>query len=443
MHGLETDRAREFETDRAREFETDRAQSPPKWKGGSMPGKQKRFQALDEKEQLQLDCKASGKPKPAVTWLKDGIPIQDSDHVKVRKYRLTIAEAKTNDTGNYTCEVSNKFGRIDWKFIVEVRKKPWPMRLEGPTPENITVTVGSSAEFRCRVTNDAMAVIRWQKIELDDNGNITKGSEVFLESSESGVLTLRRVQKSDEGVYACIASNVEGMKMKRGYLKVVDSDVLAVENGDFDRNRNNQFTRGRQNSYDDNSYGILDENDPLVDTVQSGGREADFSPHYETTRRPRNRNGKNKNGRKKNGRKNKKDRSKSTTTTTASPVAFDPSRSTTPTIWDFGNKDNNDFGGMRDTRYNVGSRQPVDPDTEVQGPTGDDNDSGKSFKEGDAANAKAKDKDGEGGGMRVWTIYTIVGGVCGVILLIGLVAITLTLCCKQEEQSVYKSSTPV
>lgn len=44
------------------------------------------------------------------------------------------------------------------------------------------------------------------------------------------------------------------------------------------------------------------------------------------------------------------------------------------------------------------------------------------------------------GTINSWTIYTVVGAVGGVILLIGLIAITLTLCCKKEEDGAYKST---
>jgi hypothetical protein len=50
---------------------------------------------------------------------------------------------------------------------------------------------------------------------------------------------------------------------------------------------------------------------------------------------------------------------------------------------------------------------------------------------------------GEGEGLiSLWTIYTIVGAVAGVILLIGLLAITIAVCCRRDGAGVYKS-TPV
>ena len=42
-----------------------------------------------------------------------------------------------------------------------------------------------------------------------------------------------------------------------------------------------------------------------------------------------------------------------------------------------------------------------------------------------------------------WTIYTVVGAVGGVVLLTGLIAVTLTICCKKEEEEQVYKSTPV
>lgn len=41
-----------------------------------------------------------------------------------------------------------------------------------------------------------------------------------------------------------------------------------------------------------------------------------------------------------------------------------------------------------------------------------------------------------------WTIYTIVGAIAGIILLFGLIAITVALCCRRDSNGLYKS-TPV
>ncbi|XP_046703831.1 obscurin [Silurus meridionalis] len=63
---------------------------------------------------IHLECIADGKPDK-VRWLKDGKALIDGKHHHIDIYNdgtcsLIVPAATTNDTGVYTCEVTNKFG---------------------------------------------------------------------------------------------------------------------------------------------------------------------------------------------------------------------------------------------------------------------------------------------------------------------------------------------
>lgn len=63
---------------------------------------------------IHLECSADGKPDK-VRWLKDGKPLVDGKHHHIDIYNdgtcsLIVPAATANDTGVYTCEVTNKFG---------------------------------------------------------------------------------------------------------------------------------------------------------------------------------------------------------------------------------------------------------------------------------------------------------------------------------------------
>lgn len=75
---------------------------------------------------LVLECTVKGHPKPIVLWYKDGRELVPSDHVDMRcigstcKLSLTTVEPK--DIGRYTCEATNKEGRVSTfvrMFIVD------------------------------------------------------------------------------------------------------------------------------------------------------------------------------------------------------------------------------------------------------------------------------------------------------------------------------------
>ena len=151
---------------------------------------------------------------------------------------------------------------------------------------------------------------------------------------------------------------------------------------------------------------------------------------YETTRSPRHhkKDRKDKNNRRKNGRrrkppKNKKGKTTTTTTTTTTVSSSSSTYNPFTTIWNF------------DDRIDRDNNIPFSYDDD---PEAADNGGGQDGEEGDYAGSI-----GEGEGwISLWTIYTIVGAIAGVILLIGLLAITIAVCCRRDGGAVYKS-TPV
>ena len=150
---------------------------------------------------------------------------------------------------------------------------------------------------------------------------------------------------------------------------------------------------------------------------------------YETTRSPRQhkKDRKDKNNRRKNGRrrkppKGKKSKTTTTTTTTTTVSSSSSAYDSFTTIWNFDDRMNRD---------NVPFSYDDDPEVT-------DNGGADGGELGDYAGSM-----GEGEGwISLWTIYTIVGAIAGVILLIGLLAITIAVCCRRDGGSVYKS-TPV
>ena len=150
-----------------------------------------------------------------------------------------------------------------------------------------------------------------------------------------------------------------------------------------------------------------------------------------TTKRPRNKNRDRKN-RRKNRKKNKERNRKknkeaknipemekveemSPVTVTALPTAEDVFTTKQATIWVFNHNTDNDAA---DDRIDQSTTAPPPRNSTI------------------AANSKPSQD------ISAWKIYTAVGAVGGLLLLIGLLAITLTLCCRHEDEAMYKS-TPV
>lgn len=65
---------------------------------------------------LILECCVKGHPKPIILWYKDGREVVPSERVDVRcigsTCRMSLAQVEEKDIGRYTCEASNKEGRV-------------------------------------------------------------------------------------------------------------------------------------------------------------------------------------------------------------------------------------------------------------------------------------------------------------------------------------------
>ena len=67
---------------------------------------------------MSLRCRATGLPKPKISWFKQGLPVQSNGEF------LSILSAKKNDSGNYTCIATNLAGSVFKTSFVLIRGKP-------------------------------------------------------------------------------------------------------------------------------------------------------------------------------------------------------------------------------------------------------------------------------------------------------------------------------
>jgi len=71
---------------------------------------------------LTLECKAAGNPPPLLAWLKDGVPVQASERLRVAAggKRLEILNAVEADRGQYLCVATSVAGEQEIKYEVEI-----------------------------------------------------------------------------------------------------------------------------------------------------------------------------------------------------------------------------------------------------------------------------------------------------------------------------------
>ncbi|XP_062332153.1 fibroblast growth factor receptor-like 1a [Osmerus eperlanus] len=194
---------------------------------------------------VRLKCTASGNPRPDIVWLKDSRPLlgdagdgPGGAEGRKRKWTLSLKNLTPEQSGRYTCHVSNRAGEINATYKVEViqRTNSKPI-LTGTHPVNTTVDYGGTTSFQCKVRSDVKPVIQWLKrVELGDenkyNSTIEVGEHRFVvlptgevwsrpDGSYLNKLLITRAKEEDAGMYICLGANTMGYSFRSAYLTVL------------------------------------------------------------------------------------------------------------------------------------------------------------------------------------------------------------------------------
>lgn len=62
-----------------------------------------------------------GNPSPNITWYKDGrILVERGGNATGKDRRMKRDNCSLEDSGNYTCNVCNKYGCVNFTYYVEI-----------------------------------------------------------------------------------------------------------------------------------------------------------------------------------------------------------------------------------------------------------------------------------------------------------------------------------
>ncbi|XP_060690546.1 immunoglobulin superfamily member 10 [Hemiscyllium ocellatum] len=165
---------------------------------------------------LQVDCKASGSPKPEISWsLPDGTMVNnvlqaDDSGSRTRRYivfgngTLYYNKVGMAEEGDYTCYAQNTLGKDEMKVHVTVMTIA--PHIKKPHKESLKVTSGGIAMFDCQAAGKPLPRILWM---LPTN-EIISFSKNRYHLHSNGSLLIRNTRLSDAGKYMCIARNPGG-----------------------------------------------------------------------------------------------------------------------------------------------------------------------------------------------------------------------------------------
>ncbi|XP_053082941.1 neurofascin homolog (chicken) a isoform X12 [Pangasianodon hypophthalmus] len=183
---------------------------------------------LAPNENGQLQCLASGNPKPSIQWLVNGEPIESSLENPSREVvgdAIIFSSVQIGTSAVYQCNASNEHGYLLANAFVNILDMA--PRLLGPKNQLIKVIENKQAFLDCPFFGSPYPFVRWFK---NGQGIVPNGGKYSLH--ENGTLEIKRVRPEDEGTYTFVASNILGKAEDQVRLEVKEPTriVRAPEN---------------------------------------------------------------------------------------------------------------------------------------------------------------------------------------------------------------------
>ncbi|XP_076124755.1 contactin-3 [Alosa pseudoharengus] len=177
--------------------------------------------ALSIEDNLAWECKASGRPKPSYSWLRNGEMLAAEGRVQIENGVLSIVSLNLSDAGMYQCVAENKHGIIYASAELMVLAAP-PSFSKSPLQVLQKARSGSEVTMECRPQAYPQAISLWKK-----------GNEILQRSERitlfpNGTLKIANVTRRDGGSYTCIAKNQFGTASAMGRLLITEPTRITV-----------------------------------------------------------------------------------------------------------------------------------------------------------------------------------------------------------------------
>uniref|UniRef100_A0A3P8Z8Y1 Contactin-5 n=1 Tax=Esox lucius TaxID=8010 RepID=A0A3P8Z8Y1_ESOLU len=152
---------------------------------------------LDSGEQLQWECRATGRPRPSYRWLRNGQPITQ----QMVSGELIIHKVQQDDSGMYQCVAENKYGAIYSSAELKILASA---PVFNPNPIRLIATLGKDVSLECKPKASPKPRVTWRR----GDRRIQPNRRIML--LRNNTLRLVNASRSDEGNYVCRAENQFG-----------------------------------------------------------------------------------------------------------------------------------------------------------------------------------------------------------------------------------------
>nr|XP_044626237.1 neuronal cell adhesion molecule isoform X16 [Equus asinus] len=173
---------------------------------------------LSPGEDGTLICRANGNPKPRISWLSNGVPIEiapDDPSRKIDGDTIIFSNVQERSSAVYQCNASNEYGYLLANAFVNVLAEP--PRILTSANTLYQVIANRPALLDCAFFGSPLPTIEWFK---GAKGSALREDIYVLH--ENGTLEIPVAQKDSTGTYTCVARNKLGMAKNEVHLEIKD-----------------------------------------------------------------------------------------------------------------------------------------------------------------------------------------------------------------------------
>ncbi|KAK2885498.1 hypothetical protein Q8A67_016335 [Cirrhinus molitorella] len=173
--------------------------------------------SVAEGQTIELACETFGSPRPNVTWEGEtwGALVANPRMSQLLDGSLQISNASLNDSGQYTCTVSNSkitiTAELDVLNKTVIVKPPPALRIQRGKPATLT------CEYQVDSRQDAPQV-QWRK----NRQKLTESSDSDKYMIDESTLIIPDVEEEDEGIYTCEVITTLDIAEASGSITIVD-----------------------------------------------------------------------------------------------------------------------------------------------------------------------------------------------------------------------------
>ncbi|XP_027950314.1 neuronal cell adhesion molecule isoform X4 [Eumetopias jubatus] len=180
---------------------------------------------LSPGEDGRLMCGANGNPKPKISWLSNGVPVEiaaDDPSRKIDGDTIIFSNVQERSSAVYQCNASNKYGYLLANAFVNVLAEP--PRILTSANTLYQVIADRPALLDCAFFGSPLPTIEWFK---GAKGSALREDIYVLH--ENGTLEIPVAQKDSTGTYTCVARNKLGMAKNEVHLEIKDATRIIKQ----------------------------------------------------------------------------------------------------------------------------------------------------------------------------------------------------------------------